>query len=337
LNVTIVSIDPAVQSLDKQLTDTGVALYSAAELQLGGYLGAFDVRAIANESSLDLAVSQAIEGAQFDLVLDLSQKPLLGQILAPFGYFHAPDESSLEMALQSLPDLVGDFSKPRYFQYEASICAHSRSELSGCSRCLDVCVTGAISSDGEGVSIDPFLCQGCGSCATLCPTGAMIYAYPKPAEAITRTRDLISDANGVISSLILHTEADQEALEALAMPENCLPLLVEEVSAFGIDYWATMLCAGIRRIVLVNNASDKDPNRQALEQQATILHTLLQGLGIESEVVLLSQIDSFRRCQRLHSLAISMSTRKPALCAWPAYPPAQPRLCWMARKPRRSE
>lgn len=292
LSLTLVTIDAGLSKLDKQLTDTGLALYSAVELRLDGYLGAFNAVAVSGESSLDLAVSQAIESGSFDLVLDLSATPLLRQRLAPFGYLHAPDDDALEAAIQNLPELIGDFSKPRYFQYDAALCAHSRSELAGCQRCLDVCVTGAISSDGEGVSVDPFLCQGCGSCATLCPTGAMIYAYPKPAEAITRTRDLIKALDTPASVLILHTEASQAVLDSVELPAHCLPLLVEEVSAFGIDYWATQLCGGIRQIVLVTDASDDDPNRLALQEQATLLHTFLQGLGVNSEVVILTRSET---------------------------------------------
>ena len=75
---------------------------------------------------------------------------------------------------------VGEFEKPRYVTYDAAFCAHSRSRMTGCTRCLDVCPASAIAPDGDGVTIDPFLCGGCGGCNSVCPTGAASYAMPAP-------------------------------------------------------------------------------------------------------------------------------------------------------------
>ena len=77
-----------------------------------------------------------------------------------------------------LTELVGEFDKPRYVTFEAELCAHSRSRRTGCTRCLDVCPTGAIAPAGDVVAIDPFVCAGCGACAGVCPTGAATYALP---------------------------------------------------------------------------------------------------------------------------------------------------------------
>ena len=65
------------------------------------------------------------------------------------------------------------------------LCAHSRSRITGCTRCLDLCPTGAITPAGDHVAIDPYVCAGCGSCAAVCPTGAAAYALP-PADALMR-------------------------------------------------------------------------------------------------------------------------------------------------------
>ena len=75
-------------------------------------------------------------------------------------------------------DLVGEFEKPRYVAYDAGICAHARSHKVGCTNCLEVCPTGAITPDGDHVAIDPAICGGCGNCA---PSA-------RPARRATPTR-----------------------------------------------------------------------------------------------------------------------------------------------------
>ena len=82
-------------------------------------------------------------------------------------------------------DLVGGFDKPRYITFTEDLCAHSRSKIVGCRRCLDLCPTGAIAPAGDHVAIDPNICAGCGQCAAVCPTGAAAYALP-PADALLR-------------------------------------------------------------------------------------------------------------------------------------------------------
>jgi len=312
--VTLAHVSAASGRVDKALTERGIALFTVPELRVGGHLGSFSAVAVASGAETDLAISVQRPGERFDLVLDLSPAPSIDVRLLPFGYVHAPGADDLAAAVESLAGLVGEFDKPRYFAYDASICAHSRSRLPGCSNCIDVCTTGAISSAGEGVAIDPYLCQGCGSCATLCPSGAMVYAYPKPSDAIARTRKAIGESGA--TTLVLHGEGARTAVDAAPLQASeVLTLLVEEVSAFGIDYWATVLAAGVGRILVVVDADDDganptgsiaggqdadgtdpngplstdrgraDPDRAALESQATLLRRLLAPLGLGPEIV----------------------------------------------------
>jgi ferredoxin len=85
--------------------------------------------------------------------------------------------------------MTGEFDKPRFFRYDAKLCAHSRNEKVGCSACIDVCSASAIRSDASrkgktkgqaagGIVVEPHLCVGCGACSTVCPSGAMAFAYP---------------------------------------------------------------------------------------------------------------------------------------------------------------
>lgn len=284
LKCTIASVDPTLSTMEKRLTDNGITVFHVPSLTLDGYLGAFSAL-VENDTATptSLAVSAYLESGAFDLVLDLSNTPLMAASLPPLGYFRGHSDVNLQLAMEALPDLLGDFEKPKYFDYDASICAHSRSQLNGCNACISVCATGAIQSNDEGVVVDPYLCQGCGSCATVCPSGAMTYAYPKPGNAIERTRAMLKE--GGQSVLLLHNEDQQIFVDSIEHNDNVLTLLVEEVSAFGMDYWASMLSAGVHRILLLANDDMHEQSLSALHSQINVLHELMAGMGIHEPIV----------------------------------------------------
>ena len=167
----------------KQATESGIKVFYRYLQSIKGYLGNFDVLVKANasdESPEHLGVQALTDHGLFDLILDLrpagqvavtpdsssATKQVTDAALSPFGFFRVGEAADLQAALETLPQLVGEFEKPKYFQYDESICAHSRSQIAGCSNCLDVCATSAITAAGDSVSVDPFLCQGCGHCST---------------------------------------------------------------------------------------------------------------------------------------------------------------------------
>lgn len=283
LKCTIVCKDESVSSIDKRLTEDGIAAFVVPALRVEGYLGAFDATIEVDGKATSLGVSVYLESGLFDLVLDLNQHATVSASLPPLGYYHAPTQDQLQAALIALPELIGDFEKPKYFNYERSICAHSRSQLSGCNACMNACATNAISTDGEGIVVDPHLCQGCGSCATVCPSGAISYAYPKPANAIERTREMLLAGGQQV--LLLHNEAQQAQVDAVGEQSGVLTLLVEEVSAFGMDYWASMLCAGVQHILLLVDDDMDEQSQRALRSQIGVLHELLGAMGVFEPVV----------------------------------------------------
>ena len=86
--------------------------------------------------------------AAFDLVLDLGAAPLIDWHAPPQGYFHLPGGLAAgPRALQTLlrlRELVGEFEKPKFFDYKQKLCAHSRNEQVGCNACIEVCSAHAV-------------------------------------------------------------------------------------------------------------------------------------------------------------------------------------------------
>ena len=145
------------------------------------------------------------------------------------GYLCADprDRAAVEKTLADAGHLVGTFDKPRFIQFDDSLCAHSRSGITGCTRCLDLCPTGAITPDRNAVTIDPAICAGCGSCAAACPTGAASYALPAADALILRLRTLVQAYRkaGGINAVVLFHDGDhgEPLIDALARSGDGLP------------------------------------------------------------------------------------------------------------------
>src|SRR5699024_5312906 len=122
---------------------------------LRGYLGAFELEIeTATGAVIDDKQAFGLGDAGHDLVLDLQTSPALSREVPPLGYSHAPDTVAREQALHELPEMLGEFQKPRFVMYDADICAHGERGLTGCSNCLDVCAADAPFSLGERIEID---------------------------------------------------------------------------------------------------------------------------------------------------------------------------------------
>src|SRR5690606_15846907 len=111
--------------------------------------------------------------------------------------------------LLRLRELVGEFEKPKFFDYRQQLCAHSRNETVGCRACIDICSARAISSDShhQRIVVNPNLCVGCGACTTVCPSGALTYTYPRATDQGGKLRTLLatySKAGGQDAMLLLH-------------------------------------------------------------------------------------------------------------------------------------
>lgn len=229
---------------------------------------------------------------RFDLVLDLGAKPWFRQHQPPQGYF-APgvDPIAQAKAATELALATGEFEKPKYFSYKASICAHSRSQKEGCTQCIDVCSTLAIRADGDHVYVEPHLCMGCGACTTVCPSGAISYAYPTVAELGERLRTLLrayARAGGRDACLLFHAADGNAAIEALAregrgLPARVIPVEVEHVASVGIDVWLAAIAWGASQVGVLATGSEAPQYREAIAFQMSIAATITAALGYQGE------------------------------------------------------
>jgi ferredoxin len=265
-----------------------------------GHLGAFEIVvddfAAASPSSRGaLAFGVARDGAvsHCDVMLDLSgSAPLFWAHDLRDGYLRADprDPAAVLRAVIKARDLVGTFDKPRYIAFSDDLCAHSRSGIVGCRRCLDLCPTGAIEPAGDHVSVDANICTGCGQCAAACPTGAAAYALP-PADALMRKlRILLSvyrEAGGLHPIVLLHDDDHGGALiDALArhgdgLPANVLPLVVNEATQVGLETIAAAFAYGASAVRFLLRARPRQ-DIAGLTETIALAQPILAALGFGS-------------------------------------------------------
>ena len=201
-----------------------------------------------------------------DILIDLrGEAPLFPANEKREGYLradpnHAPAVSAATLAASHM---IGTFEKPLYIKTDSLLCAHSRAEQTGCTRCIDLCPTGAIVPDGEHVTIDPMICAGCGACSAVCPSGAISYDAP-PVDMIFRRIQVLAktylEAGGYAPRLLVVNAHGSEMISLSArhgrgLPADVIPLEMAALNAFGHAEAIAALAAGFASVTILSGPS----------------------------------------------------------------------------------
>jgi ferredoxin len=228
----------------------------------------------------------------FDLVLDLHATPWMRQHQAPQGYFRpGADPVAQAKAVTELAEYVGEFEKPRFFRYKESLCAHARSRIEGCTKCIDVCSALAIRPDGDRIAVEPHLCVGCGACTTVCPSGAITYAYPAVPDLAARLRTILATydkAGGRDACLLFHAEDGREAIARAArrgrgLPARVIPIEVQHIASVGIDVWLAAFSWGATQVAVLATGNEAPQYREAIAFEMSVAEAIVQALGYQGE------------------------------------------------------
>jgi ferredoxin len=296
-----------------------------------GHLGAFEITvddfaeaAPSSRRLLTFGPSRNNARSQCDIVLDLTGgAPLFSAGDLRDGYLRADPANPAAMlqAVLKARDLVGTFEKPRYINFEARLCAHSRSHRTGCTRCLDLCPAGAISAAGDHVAINANICAGCGQCAAACPTGAASYALP-PEDALMRrlraTLIAFREAGGERAIVLLHDEAQgTPVIEALArfgdgLPANVLPFSVNEITQVGLETVTAAFAYGASALRFLLPAKPRH-DISGLMRTIAVADPILFGLGFGAgRIATIETDDPDGPLETLRAIPRLMPTPRPA-------------------------
>ena len=278
-----------------------IPIYRGDITTVEGSFGAFSIKvnnyAPLMPSSRDrLNFMMARDGATStcSLILDISGKtPLVTGHTHRDGYKRVDpgDPAAVLRAVIALSDMAGEFEKPLYVDYNRDICVHSRSKITGCSKCLDSCPAGAIVEAGDTVQINSGICGGCGSCHAVCPTGAIAYRYPRREDIIGKAQVMLQaygEAGGKMPVLLLHDETfGTEMISAMArfgrgLPASMLPISMYEVTAIGHVEMAALLASGVCKIFVLANPV-KSEELDGLKAEADLANHVISRLGFGDE------------------------------------------------------
>jgi ferredoxin len=294
LDVTVL-IEPPAAIAPPRTADFPVAKGKVRNAK--GHLGAFEVTvddfalpAPSSRGTLVFGPSRDDTRSSCDIILDLAG----GTAFFPAadlrdGYLRADPNNPVAMlqAVLKARDLVGTFEKPRYVAFDAARCAHSRSQVTGCTRCLDLCPTGAITPAGDHVVVDANICAGCGQCAAACPTGAASYALPPEDALMRKLRTMLiayREAGGEQAIVLLHDDSHGAPLiDALArfgdgLPAHVLPFAVNEVTQVGLEFVAAAFAYGAVAMQFLLRARPRH-DVTGLMRTIALADPILEGLG----------------------------------------------------------
>ena len=266
---------------------SGSGSFAAFSVTVDGYRAADP----AGRGPLRFGAPKDAARSECDVILDVSGgAPLFPAHHKRDGYLRADPRDPVavsDLAFQAA-QMVGTFEKTLHVRLEEQLCAHSRAGQTGCTRCLDICPTGAISPAGDHVTVDTGICAGCGACSAVCPSQAIAFDAPPVGHAMSQIRALslaYRGAGGAAPRLLVHDEHGREMISLSArlgrgLPADVIPLELPAITAFGHAEMLAALACGFAEVAILPAPRTE---RDALGRELELGQALAEGVGAGAE------------------------------------------------------
>ncbi len=265
---------------------------------LSGYFCNFDLKINDFAEALPYSREYLVFGnrsndvsSQCDIFIDLSDgDPLLTAHNKRDGYFKvdSKDPLALEKLISDTQSKIGEFEKPIYVSLDDTLCAHSRNQINGCSKCLDACPAGAIKPNGDVVEIDTAICGGCGMCGSVCPSGAAQVIWPSIDKLLNRLSYIAENfikLEKAMPRLLIHDETHGSGIISFlsrvydGLPYDVIPIEIHSIGRSGHDLLIGANAMGFSEIIILADPNKSSEN-EVLHNQVKLANSLLSGIGI---------------------------------------------------------
>ncbi|HEY7677899.1 MAG TPA: 4Fe-4S binding protein, partial [Candidatus Methylomirabilis sp.] len=245
------------------------------------------------------------------------------------GYHVVPSDVApdLDALARRVRDLVGDFARPAYVQYNPATCAAGSAEFRGCGLCIPACPYEALAREGHRIKVDELACEGCGACIAVCPTSSLRFTDPAEGPLYARLRALLAPLPGRPAEappvLLFHCPEEGEGILRRAAEAGAAypaPVLPVPLPCLRFASEALLLEAfrlGAAGVALLGCEACAHGEREVLFGKLEVVRAVLGAFGLGRERVALVTGTRERYAEPLEALARFAGSLPPPPIPWP--------------------
>jgi heterodisulfide reductase subunit A len=135
----------------------------------------------------------------------------------------------------------------------------------GCSGCVPVCPTNAISMQEGKAKIDPFLCTGCGACIPVCPQEAIDFKNATTKQITASLRGVLAEKQSgevrvvaFVDKNVGYTGMDFLGLDRTNYPENIRIVSVPTTAILGLRHLLYAFAYGADGVLVIEGTQEID-------------------------------------------------------------------------------
>jgi ferredoxin len=235
--------------------------------------------------------------------------------------------TELDALAQQVRELVGDFARPAYVQYNPATCAAGSAEFQGCGICIPACPYDALARDGRRIAVDELACEGCGACIAVCPTSALRFSEPPEGALHARLRGLLgplpSAPPGEKPVVLFHCPVEGEGILRRAAeaggtsPEPVLPVALPCLRFASEALLLETFRLGAAGVALLGCDHCAHGEREVLLGKVDLARTILEAFGLGRERMTLITGTQERFAEAMGALARFAEGLAPSPLRWP--------------------